>query len=71
VAAAGDPTPIAAGLPVLGCEVDWAIRAEGAMTVADVLDRRLRLDLVPAWRAAAAPYVEERIAHLSDLPEKT
>jgi glycerol-3-phosphate dehydrogenase len=47
---------------VLRCEVDWALRAEGAVTVDDVLDQRLRLDLVPAWRAAAASYVEERIS---------
>jgi hypothetical protein len=27
--------------------------------VEDVLDRRLRLDLVPKWRAAAEPYVRD------------
>jgi glycerol-3-phosphate dehydrogenase len=48
-------------VPALRCEVDWAIHAEGALTVDDVLDRRLRLDLVPTWREAVAPYVEERI----------
>jgi glycerol-3-phosphate dehydrogenase len=47
---------------VLRCEVDWAVRAEGAVTVDDILDRRLRVDLVPAWRAAASSYVEERLA---------
>lgn len=62
VAAAGDTEPIAVDVPALRCEVDWAVRAEGAITVEDVLDRRLRLDLVPAWRAVAAPYVEERLA---------
>jgi glycerol-3-phosphate dehydrogenase len=61
VAAAGLAEPIAAGVPALRCEVDWAIHAEGALTVDDVLDRRLRLDLVPTWREAVAPYVEERI----------
>jgi glycerol-3-phosphate dehydrogenase len=61
VAAAGLNEPIAAGVPALRCEVDWAINAEGALTAEDVLDRRLRLDLVPAWRAAAAAYVCERI----------
>jgi glycerol-3-phosphate dehydrogenase len=62
VAAAGPVEPIAAGVPALKCEVAWAIRAEGALTADDVLDRRLRVDLVPAWRAAAAPYVDEVLA---------
>ncbi|MDQ1699426.1 MAG: glycerol-3-phosphate dehydrogenase [Frankiaceae bacterium] len=57
VAAAGEPEPIAAGVPALRCEADWAVRAEGAVTAEDV-QRRLRLDLVPAWGAAARPYVE-------------
>jgi glycerol-3-phosphate dehydrogenase len=64
VAAIGGPgglEPIAPGVPALRCEVDWAIHAEGAITVDDVLDQRLRLDLVPAWRAAAASYIEDRI----------
>ncbi|MGN6472812.1 MAG: glycerol-3-phosphate dehydrogenase/oxidase [Mycobacteriales bacterium] len=59
VAAAGPNEPIAEGVPVLRSEVAWAVRAEGAITVEDVLDRRLRLDLVPKWRAAATPYVKE------------
>jgi glycerol-3-phosphate dehydrogenase len=58
VAAAGPLEPIAEGVPVLQCEARWAVQAEGAMTAADVLDRRLRLDLVPQWRAAAAPYID-------------
>jgi glycerol-3-phosphate dehydrogenase len=65
VAGLGGPgalEPIAPGIPVLRCEVDWAVRAEGAVTVDDILDRRLRVDLVPAWRAAASSYVEERLA---------
>jgi glycerol-3-phosphate dehydrogenase len=59
VAAAGPNEPIAEGVPVLRSEVAWAVRAEGAVTVEDVLDRRLRLDLVPKWRAAAEPYVRD------------
>ncbi|HVT64379.1 MAG TPA: glycerol-3-phosphate dehydrogenase/oxidase [Mycobacteriales bacterium] len=59
VATAGPSEPIAVGLPVLRSEVAWAVRAEGAVTVDDVLDRRLRLDLVPKWRDAALPYVQE------------
>jgi glycerol-3-phosphate dehydrogenase len=58
VAAAGEQTPIAPGVPALRCEVHWAVQAEGAITAADV-ERRLRLDLVPAWAAAARSYVEE------------
>jgi glycerol-3-phosphate dehydrogenase len=59
VAAAGIAEPIAPGVPALRSEVAWAVEAEGAITVADVLDRRLRLDLVPAWREAAESYVQE------------
>jgi glycerol-3-phosphate dehydrogenase len=62
VAALGPSEPIATGVPPLRNEVTWAMRAEGAITAEDVLDRRLRLDLVPAWRVAALPYVEEVIA---------
>jgi glycerol-3-phosphate dehydrogenase len=61
VAAAGPEEPIATGVPVLRGEVGWAIRAEGAITAEDVLDRRLRLDLVPRWRDAAEPYVREAL----------
>ena len=56
VAACGPVEPIAPGVPALKCEASWAVAAEGALTADDV-DRRLRLDLVPAWRAAARPYV--------------
>ena len=44
--------------PVLGVEVAWALAAEGAITEDDVLERRLRLDIMPWWRtevAAALP----------------
>ena len=62
VAAAGPVEPIAPGVPVLKCEVQWAIEAEGAVTAEDVLDRRIRVDLVPAWREAVVPYVDEVLA---------
>jgi glycerol-3-phosphate dehydrogenase len=62
VAECGPVEPIAPGLPVLKCEVGWAIAAEGAIDADDVLDRRLRVDLVPEWRAAAAAYVDEVLA---------
>jgi glycerol-3-phosphate dehydrogenase len=58
VAAAGPVEPIVDGAPVLKCEAHWALQAEGAISVDDILDRRIRVDLVPAWRAAVQPYVE-------------
>ena len=61
VARCGPSEPVAPGLPVLRCEVGWAVAAEGAVTVDDV-DRRLRLDLVPAWSTAARGYIEEVLA---------
>lgn len=41
--------------PVLPVELQWAFAAEGAITVEDVLERRLRLDIMPWWRADVAP----------------
>jgi glycerol-3-phosphate dehydrogenase len=58
VAACGPLEPVAPGVPALKCEVGWAIAAEGAVSAEDV-DRRLRLDLVPAWSRAARAYVEQ------------
>jgi glycerol-3-phosphate dehydrogenase len=45
--------PLAPGVRVLGSEVLWALRAEGALSVDDILERRTRLGLVPADAAAA------------------
>jgi glycerol-3-phosphate dehydrogenase len=50
--------PLAPGVPVLGVELLAAVQREGALTPEDVLDRRTRLGLVPAWREAAAPALE-------------
>lgn len=50
--------PIVAGLPALGIEAVAAIEREGALSVDDVLDRRLRLGLVPSWSEEARPAVE-------------
>jgi len=61
VASCGPSEPIAPGSPVLRCEAVWAVAAEGAVTAEDV-DRRLRLDLVPAWSRDARGYVEEVLA---------
>ncbi|RKT52367.1 glycerol-3-phosphate dehydrogenase/oxidase [Saccharothrix australiensis] len=50
-------------------EFAWAVRHEGALDVADVLDRRTRIGLVPADRRAreteARQRVEEELAALS------
>ena len=60
----GDPRllePIAPGLPVLGVELRWGVVAEGALTAADLLERRTRLSLVDSWYAVAAPAAEEAL----------
>jgi glycerol-3-phosphate dehydrogenase len=53
VAAAGPLRPVAEGVPVLECELHWGLRAEGALCVEDLLERRTRLSLVDAWAEAA------------------
>ncbi|WP_253873891.1 glycerol-3-phosphate dehydrogenase/oxidase [Actinomadura rupiterrae] len=50
--------PVFAGSAVLGAELAWAVRHEGALDASDLLDRRTRLGLVPADRAAALPAAE-------------
>lgn len=58
----GDPfSPIAPGIDILRSEIEFAVRAEGALNADDVLDRRTRIGLVPADRAAAAPAVSELV----------
>lgn len=57
-----DPTlldPVSPGLPVLGVEVVHAVRAEGALDVDDVLERRTRLALIPADADRARDRVTE------------
>lgn len=54
--------PVAPGLPVLGVELIAAVEREGALNADDVLDRRTRLGLVPAWRELARPVVEDVVA---------
>lgn len=53
--AAGLREPVAPGLRVTGAELVWALRHEGALDEADLLDRRTRIGLVPADREAALP----------------
>ncbi|MEU5879342.1 glycerol-3-phosphate dehydrogenase/oxidase [Spirillospora sp. NPDC047279] len=56
--------PVSPGSPVLTAELAWAVRHEGALDVSDLLDRRTRIGLVPADRAAALPAAETVL----DLP---
>jgi glycerol-3-phosphate dehydrogenase len=63
VAALADGRPellelVAPGVPVCGAELLWAARHEFALTASDLVDRRVRAGLVPAWRAAAVEAVE-------------
>jgi glycerol-3-phosphate dehydrogenase len=50
--------PVVPGLPVLRAELAWAVRHEGALDVDDLLDRRTRIGLVPAYRTACLPAAE-------------
>ena len=54
--------PVADGLDVTRAEFSYAVTHEGALTVDDVLDRRSRVGLVPADRAAAEPAAREALA---------
>lgn len=54
--------PVVAGRPETVGELRFAVRAEGARTVADLLDRRTRIGLVPADRAAAEATAEAVLA---------
>lgn len=56
--AGGDPAllqPIFPGTAALGVELLFGVLHEGAMTVDDLLDRRVRLGLVPSERRRAEP----------------
>jgi glycerol-3-phosphate dehydrogenase len=54
-------------LPVTVAELRYAVRHELALGVADLLDRRTRIGLVPEDRAAALPIAEEVLAELSTV----
>lgn len=56
--------PVADTVDVSRALIEFAVRAEGAMTVDDVLDRRTRIGLVERDRAAARPLVEEIVARV-------
>ncbi|RMI32823.1 glycerol-3-phosphate dehydrogenase/oxidase [Nocardia stercoris] len=64
-ALAADPTlaePVAPGIDVLRAEFAYSVAHEGALDTADLLDRRTRLGLVAADRAAATPAAESALA---------
>ncbi|WP_326595851.1 glycerol-3-phosphate dehydrogenase/oxidase [Streptomyces sp. NBC_01803] len=66
---AADPAlrePVAPGAGVTGAELLWAVRHEGALDEADLLDRRTRVGLVPADRAAALDAARAALAHERD-----
>jgi glycerol-3-phosphate dehydrogenase len=57
-AAGGDPAllePVCAGVDTCAAELIYAVRHEGALDVDDLLDRRTRIGLSAADRAAAVP----------------
>jgi glycerol-3-phosphate dehydrogenase len=59
---AGDPRlgeTVVPGHPVTHAELLWAVRHEGALDEADLLDRRTRIGLVPDDRTAALEAVRE------------
>lgn len=62
VAACGPVAPVAAGVPVALAELIFGVVAEGALTVDDLLARRTRLSLVPAWAELAGPAAHEALA---------
>jgi glycerol-3-phosphate dehydrogenase len=68
---ASDPRlaePVADGVEVTRAELLWAVRHEGALDEADLLDRRTRIGLVPADRAAALPAAREALAADRETP---
>ncbi|MET8876884.1 glycerol-3-phosphate dehydrogenase/oxidase [Nocardia sp. NPDC004604] len=54
---------VAPGIDVTAAEFAFAITHEGALDTDDLLDRRTRIGLVPADRAAALPAAEAAFAH--------
>jgi glycerol-3-phosphate dehydrogenase len=54
--------PVIEGSEVLGVEFEAAVQREGALCADDILDRRTRLGLVPARRAAAQTTADEQFA---------
>ncbi|WP_042364754.1 glycerol-3-phosphate dehydrogenase/oxidase [Streptacidiphilus neutrinimicus] len=62
--AGGDPEllrPIAPGTQTTAAELRYAVRHEGALDASDLLDRRTRVGLAPATRAAAVRAAESAL----------
>ncbi|GAB2472913.1 glycerol-3-phosphate dehydrogenase/oxidase [Promicromonospora xylanilytica] len=59
--AVGEGIPVAAHLDITRAEIEWAVTHEGALDADDVLDRRTRVGLVPADRAAVHDVVAELV----------
>jgi glycerol-3-phosphate dehydrogenase len=60
--------PVAPGCPVTTAELVFGVTHEGAADVSDLLDRRTRVGLVPADRAAAVPAAERALALVAAAP---
>lgn len=58
----------AAARGVSGAELEWGVRVEGALTVADLLERRTRLGLVAADGAASVTAAEAAFARAGVEP---
>jgi glycerol-3-phosphate dehydrogenase len=54
--------PISSNLPATLAELIFGVTHEGARTVADLLDRRTRIGLVPEDRELATPAAERALA---------
>ncbi|MFC8798928.1 glycerol-3-phosphate dehydrogenase/oxidase [Promicromonospora sp. NPDC057138] len=61
-AAVGQGIADAGHLDITRAEIEWAVTHEGALDADDVLDRRTRIGLVPADRAAVHDVVQELVA---------
>lgn len=59
--------PVAPGVPVLGVELAFGARWEGALDVEDLLQRRTRLGMVEADAAAARPAAQEVLARFAPV----
>ncbi|RZB14000.1 glycerol-3-phosphate dehydrogenase/oxidase [Streptomyces sp. F001] len=57
--------PVLDGHPVTRAELLWAVRHEGALDAADLLDRRTRIGLVPDDRALALEAAREVLGNCS------
>ncbi|GAA1507929.1 glycerol-3-phosphate dehydrogenase/oxidase [Nocardioides humi] len=75
VAASGWPeadllAPVAEGVPTVWAELFFGIAHEGAADVADLLDRRTRIGLVPADRELARAAAERAVAAAQESPRR-